>query len=158
MKTSWGKSLKGRRCCDRYLLPSGQFWHRYSRSSHRWILCLPCVDNDKEQSKKEGWAKKEASTKYNWVWMIDVRKMTKLFDYLVKERFITYLVGHYTLLVPKIKGQKYYKYHDVWSHSTINYWAFHNMIQKRINKGLLKSPKKSKETMQVNEDPFSTCC
>lgn len=47
---------------------------------------------------------------------------------------ITYLVGYYILSTFEIKGKEYYRYHDVWTYSTNNYWAFQNVIQDGINK------------------------
>lgn len=83
----------------------------------------------------------------NRVYIFNISKTTEIFDYLVKERFITYLVGHYIPLAPEIKRKEYYKYYDIWSYSTVNYLAFRSVIQDRINKGILKFPIKLKETI-----------
>ena len=47
----------------------------------------------------------------------------------------------------------YCKYHNSWNHSTNSCWSFMNIIQDKINKGILKFHKK-KEAMVIDEDPF----
>lgn len=62
---------------------------------------------------KKGWAKKEIVAKHQYDYTFDVSKLIEIFDYLVKERFITYLVGYYVPLALEIKGKEYYDYYDV---------------------------------------------
>ena len=47
----------------------------------------------------------------------------------------------------------YYKYHNFWNHSTNSCWSLRNIIQDRINKGILKFLEK-KEVMVIGKDPF----
>lgn len=44
---------------EKNLLLKGQFWHKCGRRSHRWILCLLCVDRIKGRTDKkvEPWNK-----------------------------------------------------------------------------------------------------
>ncbi|XP_065877525.1 uncharacterized protein [Euphorbia lathyris] len=83
----------------------------------------------------------------------DVSKSDALFDFLLKEKFITLPAGHKLPTKEEIKGKTYCKYHDSWNHATNNCWGFKNAVQERINKGILKFPEK-KEAMLVDEDPF----
>lgn len=63
---------------------------------------------------------KKRALDVNKAYMFDVSIIVKIFNYLVNERFITYLMGHYIPFSLKIKGKKYYRYHNVWTHSTLN--------------------------------------
>ena len=71
----------------------------------------------------------------------------------MKEKFITFPENYKAPTKEELKGREYCKYHDFHNHSTNNCWAFKNMMQDRINKGVLKFPEK-KKTILVDEDPF----
>ncbi|KZV57405.1 hypothetical protein F511_35155 [Dorcoceras hygrometricum] len=53
----------------------------------------------------------------------------------------------------EIKGREYCKYHDSYNHNTKSCLAFKNVMQERINKGVLKFPEKQ-DSMTIHEDPF----
>ena len=72
----------------------------------------------------------------------------------MKEKFITFLKDHQIPNKDELRVKAYCKYHNSWNHTTNACWGFRNSIQDRINKGILKFPDK-KETMEINEDPFS---
>ncbi|XP_075483579.1 uncharacterized protein LOC142523731 [Primulina tabacum] len=83
----------------------------------------------------------------------DASKTEEIFDNLVKEKFITFPPDHKLPTRDEIKGRDYCKYHNSFNHNTNACWAFKNILQERINKGILKFPEKN-ETMIVDEDPF----
>lgn len=116
-------------------------------------ICPILIKIEGRTDKKVDQGKKQAP-KVNKTYMFKVSKIEEIFNFLIKERFIIYLVGHYTLSTLYIKGKEYCNYHDVWTHSTVNYSAFRNVFQNRINKGILKFPKSPKKAMQVDKDPF----
>ena len=84
---------------------------------------------------------------------LDVAKTKEIFDYLVKEKFITFPKDHRIPSKDELRGETYYKYHNSWNHTTNACWDFINVIQDRINKGILKFLEK-KEVMAIHEDPF----
>ena len=71
----------------------------------------------------------------------------------MKEKFITFPKDHKIPIKDEIRGKTYYKYHNSWNHTTNACWGFKNVIQDRINKGILKFPNK-KEVMAIDEDHF----
>ena len=71
----------------------------------------------------------------------------------MKEKFITFPKAHLIPSKDELRGKAYSKYHNPWNHTTNACWGFINVIQDRINKGILKFPDK-KETMAIDEDPF----
>lgn len=83
-----------------------------------------------------------------------ISKADNIFDYLVKEKFITFPPDHRMPSKEELKGREYCKYHNSFNHSTKSCWAFKNVLQERINKGVLKFPEKQ-ESMAVDNDPFS---
>ena len=80
-------------------------------------------------------------------------KTKEIFDFLVKEKFITFHKDHWIHNKDELRGKAYYKYHNSWNHTTNVCWGLRNVIQNKINKGILKLPDK-KETMVIDEDPF----
>ena len=82
-----------------------------------------------------------------------VAKTEEIFDFLVKENFITFPKDHRIPNKDKLRGKTYYKYHNSWNHTINACWGFRNVIQERINKGILKFPDK-KEVMAIDEDHF----
>ena len=83
----------------------------------------------------------------------EVAKTEEIFDFLVKEKFITFPKDHRIPNKDELRGKAYCKYHNSWNHNTNACWGFRNFIQDRINKGILKFLDK-KETMTIDEDPF----
>ncbi|XP_073051290.1 uncharacterized protein [Primulina eburnea] len=53
----------------------------------------------------------------------------------------------------ELKGREYCKYHNSYNHATKSCWAFKNILQDRINKGVMKFPNKQ-ESMAVDDDHF----
>ena len=72
----------------------------------------------------------------------------------MKEKFITFPKDHRILSNDELRGKAYCKYHNSWNHTTNACWGFINVIQDRINKGILKFPDKKKKTMAIDEDHF----
>ncbi|KZV51422.1 hypothetical protein F511_39681 [Dorcoceras hygrometricum] len=83
----------------------------------------------------------------------DVSKSDEIFDDLMKEKFITFPPDHKAPSREETKGRDYCKYHDSYNHTTKSCCAFKNMLQERINKGVLKFLEKQ-NSMAVDEDPF----
>ena len=84
---------------------------------------------------------------------LEVAKTEEIFDFSVKEKFITFPKDHWIPNKDKLRGKAYCKYHNSWNHTTNACWGFRNVIHDRINKGTLKFLDK-KETMAIDEDPF----
>ena len=80
-------------------------------------------------------------------------KIEKIFDFLLKEKFITISQDRQLPSKEELKGKVYYKYHNSWNHGTNSCWCFKIIIQDMINKGTLKFPEK-KKAMVIDEDPF----
>ena len=74
----------------------------------------------------------------------EVTKTKEIFDFLVKEKFITFPKDHRILNKDELKGKAYCKYHNSWNHTTNACWGLRNVIQDRINKGILKFLDKKK--------------
>ena len=84
----------------------------------------------------------------------EVVKTKEIFDFLMKEKFITFPKDHRTPNKNELRGNAYCKYHNLWNHTTNACWGFKNVIQDKINKGILKFPKQKKKAMAIDEDPF----
>ena len=78
----------------------------------------------------------------------------EIFDFLLKGKFITFSHDNQLPSKDELRGKMYYKFQTSWNHNTNYCWSFRNIIQDRINKGILKFPEK-KEAMVIDEDPFS---
>ena len=76
----------------------------------------------------------------------EVTKTKEIFDFLVKEKFITFPKDHRIPNKDELKGKAYCKYHNSWNHTTNACWGLRNVIQDRINKGILKFLDKKKKT------------
>ncbi|XP_073121819.1 uncharacterized protein [Henckelia pumila] len=86
-------------------------------------------------------------------YIFDISKTEEIFDFLVKEKFITFPADHHISKKAELKGKEYCKYHNSFNHNTNSCWEFRNIIQDRITKGVLKFPEKN-EIMPIDEDPF----
>ena len=71
----------------------------------------------------------------------------------MKEKSITFPKDHRIPSKDELRGKAYCKYHNSWNHTTNACWGFKNVIQDRINKGVLKFLDK-KEVMAIDDDPF----
>ena len=71
----------------------------------------------------------------------------------MKEKFITFPKDHWIPNKDEQRGKTYYKYYNSWNHTTNACWGFRNVIQDKINKGILKFPDKN-EAMAIDEDLF----
>ena len=56
----------------------------------------------------------------------------------MKEKFIKFPQDHQRPSKEELRGKVYSKYHNSLNHGTNSYWSFRNIIQNRINKGILK--------------------
>ena len=83
----------------------------------------------------------------------EVAKTEEIFDFPVKEKFITFPKDHRIPSKDELKGKAYCKHRNSWNHTTNACWGFKNVIYDKINKGILKFPDK-KEAMPIDEDPF----
>ena len=83
----------------------------------------------------------------------EVVKTKEIFYFLVKENFITFPKDHRIPSKEELREKTYCKYQNSCNHSTNACWGFRNVIQDRINKGILKFPDK-KKAMVIDEDPF----
>ena len=83
----------------------------------------------------------------------EVAKTKEIFDFLVKQEFITFPKDHWIPNKDELRGKAYCKYHNSWNHTTNACWGFKNFIQDMINKEILKFANK-KEAMAIDEDHF----
>lgn len=83
----------------------------------------------------------------------DISKTTKIFNFLVKEKYIAFPLFHQVPTKEDLRRKTYYKYHNSWNHVTNSSWGFKSVVLYKINKGIIKFPKK-KEVMVVEEDYF----
>ncbi|GKV13619.1 hypothetical protein SLEP1_g24610 [Rubroshorea leprosula] len=84
----------------------------------------------------------------------DVSKASDIFDHLKKSGLIKLPPKHNIPTAAEIGTRDYCKFHNSWKHSTNNCLIFRNILQEKIDKGILKFPDKAKETMGVDADPF----
>ncbi|OMO99378.1 reverse transcriptase [Corchorus capsularis] len=77
-----------------------------------------------------------------------------VFDYLYKSGMVKLPPGHNIPYLEIIKGKEYCKYHDSWRHSTNSCTVFRNIVQEKIERGILKFPEPSKKDMGVDKNPF----
>ncbi|GKV04390.1 hypothetical protein SLEP1_g16548 [Rubroshorea leprosula] len=94
----------------------------------------------------------EAGKQYTF----DVSKASDIFDHLKESGLIKLPPGHQIPTATEIGARDYCKFHNSWKHSTDNCLIFRNVLQEKIDKGILKFPDKAKETMGVDADPFPT--
>ena len=80
-------------------------------------------------------------------------KTKEIFDFIVKEKFITFPKDHWIPNKDELRGKTYCKYHNSWNHTTNACWGFKNFIQDMINRGILKFPDK-KKVMEIDKDLF----
>ncbi|GKV50000.1 hypothetical protein SLEP1_g56718 [Rubroshorea leprosula] len=93
----------------------------------------------------------EAGKQYTF----DLSKASDIFDHLKKSGLIKLPPpGHKIPTTVEIRARDYCKFHNSWKHSTNNCLIFRNILQEKIDKGILKFPDKAKETMGVDADPF----
>ena len=76
---------------------------------------------------------------------VEVAKIEEIFDFLVKEKFITFPKDHQIPNKDELREKAYCKYHNSWNHTTNACWGFRNVIQDNINKEILKFPDKKKD-------------
>ena len=84
----------------------------------------------------------------------EVAKTEEIFDFLVKEKFITFPKDHRIPSKDELRGKAYCKYHNSWNHTTNACWGFRNVIHDMINKGIVFKFPDKKESMTIDEDPF----
>ncbi|CAN0925458.1 hypothetical protein LINGRAHAP2_LOCUS34772 [Linum grandiflorum] len=84
----------------------------------------------------------------------DISKADLIFDQLYKDGQVKLTGGHNIPPPEKLKGKKYYKWHNSMSHSTDHCVVFRNVLQDAIEKGLVKFPEPKKDAMLVDTDPF----
>ena len=63
----------------------------------------------------------------------EVAKIEEIFDFLVKEKFITFPKDHQILNKDELRGKNYYNYHNSWNHNTNACWGFRNVIHRVSN-------------------------
>ena len=68
----------------------------------------------------------------------DISKANQIFDYLLKDQQIKLSHGHRILSLEQLKNKRYCKWHNSFSHATINCVVFRNAIQKVIKEGRFK--------------------
>ena len=58
----------------------------------------------------------------------EVAKTKEIFDFIVKEKFITFPKDHWIPNKDELRGKAYFKYHNSWNHTTNAYCGFKNVI------------------------------
>lgn len=59
----------------------------------------------------------------------DVSKANEIFDFLVKDKFITFLADHQVPKKEELKGKEYCKYHNSFNHAINSCCASNNIVQ-----------------------------
>ena len=72
--------------------------------------------------------KKEQTVGTQIQYTFEVAKTDKIFDFLEKERFITFPKDHRIPNKDELRGKTYYKYHSSWNHTTNACWGLKNVI------------------------------
>jgi hypothetical protein len=82
----------------------------------------------------------------------DVTKCDRIFDYLLQEKQIKLPSNHVIPSPEQLKKHVYCKWHNSYSHATIDCNVFHRQVQSAINEGRLKFAENLK--MKLNKDLF----
>ncbi|OMO78281.1 Retrotransposon gag protein [Corchorus capsularis] len=88
------------------------------------------------------------------MYSFDVFKTSDVFDFLFKAEMIKLPPGHKLPHADELRGKEYCKYHDSWRHSTNSCTVFRNIVQEKIERGILKFPEAPKKKMGVDKDLF----
>ncbi|CAL9029559.1 unnamed protein product [Prunus brigantina] len=102
-----------------------------------------------QMSKFSGTSQKAVVTKS---YTFDISKAEQIFDQLLKEKIIKLSNYHDIPSANELRNKTYCKFHNVWSHTTINCLVFRNAVQDLIDRKILKFPEKA--TMGVDQNPF----
>ena len=81
----------------------------------------------------------------------DIYRADEFFNHLLEGKIIKLPDDVKLPYLEELKGKKYCKWHNSWTHSTNNCSIFRDRIQDLIRKGKLKFPEKQ---MGIDEDPF----
>ncbi|XP_043717501.1 uncharacterized protein LOC122665417 [Telopea speciosissima] len=84
----------------------------------------------------------------------NISKAESIFDHLLKDKQIKLLEGHQIPSAEEIKGKRYCKWHNSFTHNTNGCIVLRMALQQAINDGCLKFPNKGKGIMLVDENPF----
>ena len=58
----------------------------------------------------------------------EVAKKEEIFDFQMKEKFITFPKDHRIPSKDELRGKAYCKFHNSWNHTTNACWGFRNVI------------------------------
>ena len=72
--------------------------------------------------------KKSQTSNAQAQYTFDVAKTEEIFDFLLKEKFITFPQDHQLPSKMKLRGKVYFKYHNSWNHDTNFCWSFENVF------------------------------
>ena len=81
----------------------------------------------------------------------DIYKANEIFNHLLEGKVLKLLDGVDLPSIEELKGKKYYKWHNSWTHSTNQCAIFWDKIEDLIKRGKLRFLDKP---MGVDEDPF----
>lgn len=84
----------------------------------------------------------------------NIIKIDQIFDHLLKDQQINLSEGHKIPSIEELRGKKYCKQHNRWSHITNKCPVFHNIMQKSIMEGRLKFSNKDTGVMLIDGDSF----
>ena len=84
----------------------------------------------------------------------DIEKSSEIFDWLLEAKLIKLVGKHKIPAKAETRGRDYCKWHNAFTHQTKDCVTFRNVIQDKIERGILKFPEKPKEQMKANIDPF----
>ncbi|XP_059635688.1 uncharacterized protein LOC132277864 [Cornus florida] len=72
----------------------------------------------------------------------DLSKTYQIFDHLMADKMISLPKGHRIPSASDLKGKEYCKYHNSWNHATNDCTVLRGVLQKAIDEGTLKFPRK----------------
>ena len=100
--------------------------------------------------------KEKVKIEKNKAYLFDILKANQIFDFLVKDRYIKFFERHKLPPTDQIQNLKYYKWHNSYSHYINNCTIFCNVIQKALKEGRFKLGDKTRASMTIDTNPFST--
>ena len=84
----------------------------------------------------------------------DIKKSGEIFDWLLEAKLIKLVGRHKIPTKEETHGRDYCKWHNAFTHQTKDCVTFRNVIQEKIERGILKFLEKPKEQMKADIDPF----
>ena len=149
-------------------IKSSDFKNRVSNKKVNYIQEVADSEDEQDQGAPQAeidlaeWARDQKGTiilpignKQTESFSFDINKADRIFDILLKEKWIKLSPNHTIPSPAELKKQKYYKWHNSVSHNTNDCNVFRREIQLAIEQGRLKIDGAQK-AMAIDGHPFPT--